>query len=289
MRSALRRRLLLALCLALLPPSVCADPQVMEVITLGYRQADDVIPLLRPLLAPGGALTGASNQLIVRTTPANLAELKKVLAVMDSRPKQLMVSVRQAAAADVSRNSASLSGNVSAGANAQITVPRPPGTQRDPAVAVQSGNSHIEARGIGSSATQEAGVTQTLQVLEGNSAFIRTGQTVPVAGAQVRGGGQVVQNTQFVEAASGFYVTPRVNGDRVTLEISTQRDRVRNPNTGTVDLQRVDTIVSGRLGEWIEIGGSTSEAARTRTDPLARASSAARDQRGVMLKVDEIK
>ncbi|HXX12679.1 MAG TPA: secretin N-terminal domain-containing protein, partial [Burkholderiales bacterium] len=236
MRSALRRRLLLALCLALLPPSVCADPQVMEVITLGYRQADDVIPLLRPLLAPGGALTGASNQLIVRTTPANLAELKKVLAVMDSKPRQLMVSVRQSAAADVSRSAASLSGNVSAGANAQVTVPRPPGTQREPGVAVQSGSAQIEARGISSSATPEAGVTQTLRVLEGNSAFIRTGQTVPVAGTQVRGGGQVAQNTQFVEAASGFYVTPRVNGDRVTLEISTQRDRVRNPNTGTIDL-----------------------------------------------------
>lgn len=288
MRRALRRRLLLALCLAVLPPSVCADPQVMEVITLGYRQADDVIPLLRPLLAPGGALTGASNQLIVRTTPANLAELKKVLTVMDSKPRQLMVSVRQSAAADVSRSAASLSGNVSAG-NAQVTVPRPPGAQRDPGVAVQSGNTQIEARGISSSGTQEAGVTQTLQVLEGTSAFIRTGQTVPVAGTQVRGGGQVPQNTQFVEAASGFYVTPRVNADRVTLEISTQRDRVRNPNTGTVELQRVDTIVSGRLGEWIEIGGSTSQAARTRSDALASAGSGARDRRSVMLKVEEIK
>ena len=287
MRCALHRRWLLVLCLAVLPLSVCADPQVLEVITLGYRQADDVIPLLRPLLAPGGALTGASNQLIVRTTPANLAELKKVLAVMDSKPRQLMVSARQSAAADVSRSAASLSGNMSAGTNAQVTVPRPPGTQRDPAVALQSGSSHVEARGISGSATQEAGVMQTVRVLEGNSAFIRTGQTVPVAGTQVRG--QVAQNTQFVEAGRGFYVTPRVNGDRVTLEISTQRDRVRNPNTGTVDLQRVDTIVSGRLGEWIEIGGSTSEAARTRTDPLARSSSSVRDQRSVMLKVEEIK
>jgi len=283
---------LLGLCLAALARSAWADPQVMEVITLGYRQAEEVIPLLRPLLAPGGALTSASNQLIVRTTPANLAELKKVLAVMDSKPRQLMVSVRQGSAADASRNSASLSGNVSAGANAQVTVPRPPGAQRDPGVVVQSGSSQLEARGIGSSATQDAGVTQTLRVLEGNSAFIRTGQTVPVTGTQARrtpGGGQVTQNTEFAEAGSGFYVTPRVNGDRVTLQISTERDRVRNPNTGIVDLQRIDTVVSGRLGEWIEIGGSSLEAARTRTDPLARASSGVRDQRSVMLKVEEIK
>src|SRR5262249_58812951 len=89
MKSALYRGVLLGVCLAALARSAWADPQVMEVITLGYRQAEEVIPLLRPLLAPGGALTGASNQLIVRTTPANLAELKKVLAVMDSEPRQL--------------------------------------------------------------------------------------------------------------------------------------------------------------------------------------------------------
>jgi len=291
MTSAVHRAVLLGLCLAALARSAWADPQVMEVITLGYRQAEEVIPLLRPLLAPGGALTGASNQLIVRTTPANLAELKKVLAVVDSKPRQLMISVRQGSLAGASRSSASLSGNVSAG-NAQVTVPRPPGAQRDPGIAVQSGNTQMEARGISSGATQEAGMTQTLRVLEGNSAFIRTGQTVPVTGSQVRrtpGGGQVTQSTEFVEAASGFYVTPRVNGDRVTLEISTERDRVRNPNAGAVDLQRVNTVVSGRLGEWIEIGGSTSEAARTRSDPLTGASSGARDQRSVTLKVEEIK
>jgi type II secretory pathway component GspD/PulD (secretin) len=291
MRSALHRAVLLGVCLAALARSAWAEPQVMEVITLGYRSAEEVIPLLRPLLAPGGALTGTSNQLIVRTTPSNLAELKKVLAVMDSKPKQLMVSVRQAGAADSSRSSASLSGNVSAG-NAQVTVAPPPGAQRNPGVAVQSGSTQIEARGISGSATQEAGVTQTLRVLEGNSAFIRTGQTVPITGTQERrtpAGAPISQNTEFVEAASGFYVTPRVNGDRVTLEISTERDRVRNPNTGVVDLQRVNTVVSGRLGEWIEIGRSSSEAARTRSDPLASASSGARDQRSVMLKVDEIK
>ena len=292
MTSALHRGVLLGLCVAALARSVWADPQVMEVITLGYRQAEEVIPMLRPLLAPGGALTGTSNQLVVRTTPANLAELKKVLAVMDSKPRQLMISVRQVAAADASRSAASLSGTVGAGANAQVTVARPPGAQRQPGVVVQSGDTQLEARGVTGSSTREAGVTQTLRVLEGNSAFIRIGQSVPITGAQVRrtpAGAQVTQNTEFVEAGSGFYVIPRVSGDRVTLEISTQRDRLRNPNTGVVDLQRVGTVVSGRLGEWIEIGGSSSEAARTRSDPLAGASSGGREQGSVMLKVEEIK
>src|SRR5262249_55188000 len=147
-------------------------------------------------------------------------------------------------------------------------------------------------RGITGSSTQEAGVTQTLRVLEGNSAFIGVGQSVPITGAQLRrtpGGAQVKQNTEVVAAVSGFDVIPRVSGSRGALESSPQRDRVRNANTDLVDLQRVDTVVSGRLGEWIEVGGSSSEAARARTDLLAGASSGARDQRSVLLKVDEIK
>jgi hypothetical protein len=42
-----------------------------------------VLPALRPLLEPGGVLTGQRNQLIVRTSPANLAELRRALQALD--------------------------------------------------------------------------------------------------------------------------------------------------------------------------------------------------------------
>jgi len=85
-----------------------AETQVLEVIPLGYRQAEDVIPMLRPLLAPGGTITGMKNQLVVRTTPSNLTELKQVLATVDAAPRRLMISVRQSAGMDVSRDAASV-------------------------------------------------------------------------------------------------------------------------------------------------------------------------------------
>ena len=75
MRNTIRHSVWLGACLLALAFAAQAQQQVLEVLTLGYRQADDLIPLLRPLLAPGGTLTGTSNRLIVRTTPANLAEL----------------------------------------------------------------------------------------------------------------------------------------------------------------------------------------------------------------------
>src|SRR5690242_19982240 len=136
-----RRSLLRLLISALLAPAVsrAAENQVLEVIPLGYRQAEDMIPMLRPLLAPGGTLTGMKNQLIVRTTPSNLAELKQVLAIADAAPRRLMISVRQTSGMDVSRDSASVQGSVGVGDHARVTVPRRPGTGDDPGITVQSG------------------------------------------------------------------------------------------------------------------------------------------------------
>ena len=280
----------LGACLLALAVAAQAQQQVLEVITLGYRQADEVIPLLRPLLAPGGTLTGTSNRLIVRTTAANLAELKQVLAVMDSKPRQLVISVRQGAVAEAAREGASVAGSVDVGGNAQVKVPAPPGARRDPRVVVQSERGRVEGRAISGRSAQDSSVTQTVQVLEGNSAFIRTSQSVPVTSTQINraaGGTQVTQSTDFVNADTGFYVIPRVSGDRVTLEISTARDRVRNPNTGVVDIQRASTVVSGRLGEWIAVGGSSESAERTRSELLSQRRASTRDEQSIMLKVEE--
>ncbi|MEO8628864.1 MAG: secretin N-terminal domain-containing protein [Betaproteobacteria bacterium] len=209
------------------PSALLAAAQVLEVITLGYRQADDVIPMLQPLLVPGGTITGMNNRLVVRTTPANMADLKRVLATVDAAPRRLMISVRQTAGMDSVREGASVSGSTNAG-NARVTVPRRPGASNDPGVSVQSGRTRVDGQVISSRSARSDDVTQTVQVLEGNPALIRIGQSAPVTSTQVirtPNGTQIIQGTQTVEADTGFYVTPRVNGDRVTLEIGTSRDR----------------------------------------------------------------
>jgi type II secretory pathway component GspD/PulD (secretin) len=73
------------LLLAALAGAVQAQQTTLEVITLNYRNAEEVIPILKPLLAPEGTVTGLNNRLVVRTTPGNLAELKQVLAMITPR------------------------------------------------------------------------------------------------------------------------------------------------------------------------------------------------------------
>jgi len=271
--------------------AIAAEKQVLEVIQLGYRQAEDVIPMLWPLLAPGGTITGMKNQLVVRSTPSNLAELKQVLGTVDAAPRRLMISVRQTSGMDVSRDSASVQGSVGIGDGARVTLPRKPGAAGEPSVSVQSGRTRVEGNVVSSQSARNDQVTQSVQVLEGNPAFIRAAQSAVVPGTQVidtPSGRRIIQGAQTVDASTGFYVTPRVSGDRVNLEISTSRERLRNPATGAVSGQQVSTVVSGRLGEWIEIGATTQSMERGQGEILGRSRDAWRDDSRVLLKVDEI-
>lgn len=85
-----RRTLLLALAAA----STTAGAQPIEIIGLRHRFADDLLPLLQPLVEPGGALTGQGSQLFLRASPANARQIKEVLATLDRPPRQLLITVR---------------------------------------------------------------------------------------------------------------------------------------------------------------------------------------------------
>ena len=60
------RRTVILLLLLLAP--LAYGQHALEIIPLRHRTVDQVLPTLRPLLAPGGTLTGQANQLIVRTS-----------------------------------------------------------------------------------------------------------------------------------------------------------------------------------------------------------------------------
>jgi hypothetical protein len=130
---------------------------------------------------------------------------------------------------------------------------------------------------------------QQLQVTEGNRALVRTGQTVPVPQRQVvNWGRQVIETTQYRDVSSGFYVLPRIHGDNVTLEVSTQNDTLAPDQPSGIRVQNAASTVSGRLGEWIVIGG-IDQLRRTDNSTITSSSTSSRnEQRNVLIKVDEV-
>lgn len=270
---------------------------MVEVIALKYRSADQIIPVLKPLLDKSGSISGLQNQLIVRTTPANLAEIKQVLVRLDAAPRRLMITVRQDAELDRERFSAEASGRISTG---DVSVVVPGSGRGGGNVEVRRGDDVVRARVDNTQSVNSDRNTQTLQVLEGSGAFIRTGQSVPVQQRQVtrtivngRVVEQVGRSVEFRDVMTGFHVLPRLNGEQVTLEISPQRDTLARPEQnlpgGSVNVQSAATTVSGRLGEWIEVGGVAQTASSGQSALLGTTRTQSADNRRILVKVEEIR
>ena len=95
--------------------------QSLEIIDLKYRTAQEVIPVLQPLLESGGALSGTDYKLFVRASAANVVQLRQALAEIDRQPRQLLVSVRRATRQELQREGMGASGVIANGQSA-VTV-----------------------------------------------------------------------------------------------------------------------------------------------------------------------
>jgi len=244
-RSISRLLLLCAACTV----TCIALAQSLEVIELKYRSAAEVIPVLQPLLEPGGALTGQDYKLFVRASGANIAQLRKALAQLDRQPRQFLVSVRRATQQQMRQEQAAASARVgSNGASISLST------------------------GEAASGRNSDGV-QSVKVLEGSAAYIAAGASVPVITSVLAGGGQrsaersrVGVATSYRDLSSGFTVTPRLAGEQITLDISQQAQR--RADGGGVQTQSLSTQVTGRLGEWLRLGG-VEESATTQSSGAA--------------------
>lgn len=258
----------------------------IEVLTLRYHSAQEILPLIEPLVGKDGAVTGMQNRLIIRTDAAHLAQIKKVLASVDTQPKRLQITVRQHTTREALSRDADIYGSLG-GHSTRLRVPRQ-----------SEGSANIEALGargrVGANITSTRDIessadSQTLQVLEGNAAFIRVGQSVPYTAQSIYRDGRrttVVQDTQFQDATSGFYVLPRLAGETVTLEIRPQHNTV--DGQGRLNIQEASTTISARLGEWIELGGVGQRSHSSGNGAVYSTRDISEDNRSIFVRVDSL-
>lgn len=285
MLRAMRNVFLALLFLHAMP--VSADMQI-QTIQLQGRAAEEIIPILQPMLAPGGSLSGTGYKLIVRSTPENIGQLRALLAEIDSPPEQLLifvsddVSVLDASRQHAGRITINKDGNtVSIGNASQVAA---------------AGEARLEKEGVkieGQASqryqTRREPVMQQVRVTEGLWASIQFGQAIPYASRSLNPDGTVTETVTFQPVTSGFQVLPRIQGDTVTLSIRPQRQSAGGQAGGAYDTSAVDTTVRVQLGEWVELGGSK----QTTTSYSGVPGSAARqshsgEQQRIFVKIERI-
>jgi hypothetical protein len=102
-------------------------------------------------------------------------------------------------------------------------------------------------------------LVQRVQTLDGRAAQIRTGEWRPM----VTGGGPWGVSRDLQVLDSGFQALPRVHGEEVTVEIDQQREEPRPNDQARTSM--AETVIRGRLGEWLELGGEQQREIQTGT------------------------
>ncbi len=272
--------------------SVYAAQLQLVVIPLKHRSADELIAIIKPLVVKGGTVTGMNNQLILKSTAANINEIKRLLQSIDKAPRRLMITVKQDIDGNINQREHSVSGRYSTG---DVTIANSSGrTKNKRGITItkqdDAGN-HISYRSHSTRSNIEDKNSFRVQTLEGQPAFIETGQSVPVAKHQtfVTHAGVVSHDTiEYRDVTSGFYVLPRLNGNNVTLTVSPQLSRI-HPHQGAVfDIQNIETTVRGQLGEWIQIGAVEQDFDDSNKGILHSTRRHGQEQRSVFVKVEEI-
>ncbi|MGR9072938.1 MAG: secretin N-terminal domain-containing protein [Gammaproteobacteria bacterium] len=267
----MKKLLYLLFCWSLYQPAA-AEEMIMEVIPLQNRIAEEVQPLIEPLLQHEDRVIANGTSLIIRTTPSRLAEIRRFLQQLDTPVENLIITVVQ------DRDITADEMNASADIRLNVPLNHPSNV---------SGN--IRGRYYQIQDRDSRYNTQTIRTMEGTPAHIRVGKVHPVTTTTIHpyyGYPAVSSSTEFVEATTGFAVTPRLAGDRqVVIDVAPWSDRMNR--YGAIETQGAQTSIRANLGEWVEIGGADEDGAFDRSGFLVRERSTRKDTLHILIKVDK--
>jgi len=258
------KKLLALIFMTLLNSSVFADDSVIEVIPLSNRPAFEIVPLLAPLLGNTAQLVDNGSNLLVKTTPDRLDEIKSIVKQLDVRQSNLVITVLQ--------SRLTTADELNAAARVQLNVPAD-----DPS---RSGG-RVIGHVYQTQARDTDQNTQTVRTMEGVPAQIKVGNIYP---RQNFSGYGYPTTTEYTEATTGFAVTPRLAGQQVILSVSPWSDKINGQ--GQIQTQNAQSTIRINLGEWVELGGVGANTTSNTNSALVNTRQIDKNQMHILVKVD---
>lgn len=263
-------RFLFAL-LMMLAQSAYAQTE-LRIFTLQHHFAKDLYSVITPLVGQDGTVTGTNNQLIVRATPAQLAEIEAVIVAFDVPRVNRKITVASNRNQNTTYNNTELSGNVNIG---NVTIGN---RQREQGARIDVTRQQNQSK---------QNSQQFIQVVDGQRAFIQVGQLVPFTQdwlLMTKRYAQLTRTIDWVEVSTGFAVRPRTIGNQVEIEI-TPRIAMLNSQE-SIDFETLTTIVRVSLGEWVNIGQTMQQRDELSRKILGSQSGSFEDKSNLSIRVD---
>ncbi len=278
------KRLLSIFCLLLLVPTVQADS--LSVIQLQHRPAEEIIPIVEPMLGADEAISGQGFQLFLQASPQTLTRVKAMIEVLDVAAKVLQVSVFQGRERDLGELGVNARIRIE-GADASVEVGSDGDNDAGGSVTYSTGRGSASADGISTQQSLREHPIHQVRVTEGTEAYIETGERIPYFyGAAWRGRRGFAGSVEYKDAVTGFYVVPRIRGDNVVLEINPYKSARGNMDGDNIDTQAAGTTVTGRIGEWILIGGIVEQVEQSQSTTGSTVATQSRSNDGIWVRAD---
>src|SRR2546428_14029455 len=64
-----------------------------KIISLQHRFAEDLLPVVQPMVGEGGAASAINNQLLIRATPDRMAAIEQMVATLDVSRKNGRITI----------------------------------------------------------------------------------------------------------------------------------------------------------------------------------------------------
>lgn len=257
--------------------SLCAHAVTdFKIITLKHRFADDILPIIQSTAPEGAAVTGMQNHIIVRASPESMIEIEQLIASLDVAQQNLKITVSHQSNLESNRDGVAVSGRKRIG-NVEVRTNRYPHNSPDGAqINIENNQSNARSNN-----------NQFINVLDGQPAFIRVGQSVPFTQEWVtytRRYVHIERTTDFVDITTGFAVRPRSLGNQVELEITPRIARLNQ--LGFIDFEELSTIVRVNKGEWFDLGGTMQQKDEVSRAILSKQNLSQTQNSSLSIKVD---
>ena len=279
------KRLSLLPGLVLLVSAVQADS--ISTIQLQHRPAEDVIPIIEPMLGADDGISGQGFKIFLRSSPETLARVREMVEDLDIPAKILQVSVFQGSARDLGELGISADVQIERGdASVDVGNGRDNDVEAGGSVTYSTSDGSVSLNGISTQKSLRDNPIHQVRVAEGTEAYIETGERVPYFYGAWKGRRGYGGSIEYEDAMTGFYVLPRIRGDNVILEVSPFKSSQSNTDGDNIDTQSAGTTVIGRIGEWLLVGGITEQLEQTQSVTGTTIATQSRDDTGIWVKAD---
>ena len=268
------KRLCALLALLLLTSAIQAAS--ITTIQLHNRPAEEIIPIVEPMLGAGEVITGSGFKLFLRASPQSLEQVRDVIDALDSVAKMLQVSVFQGSERDLQTRS--VSGNLQITNGAASVGVKSNRNRSAGGISYNSGNVSADINASRTHQRQTSNPLHQLRVSDGTEGFIETGEQIPYLSGYY--------GTEYKGVTTGFYVLPRIHGNMVTLQISPFRNSLAKAGIGSIETQSARTTITGRIGEWLPLGGVIEQSKRSQSSIASSISTKSRSQQSIWIRAD---